>query len=143
MGGRRASIASLPDGLFYEPTIVVGVSNDAEVCQQEIFGPVLAVVPFEDEEEAITLANSSRYGLAAGVWTRDIKRAHRMARRLEAGTVWINTYRALAFNSPFGGYKQSGIGRANGIESIGEYLQTKSVWCELSEEVQDPFVLKL
>jgi acyl-CoA reductase-like NAD-dependent aldehyde dehydrogenase len=77
------------------------------------------------------------------VWTRDIKRGHRMARGLQAGTVWINTYRALTFSSPFGGYKDSGVGRANGVEAIGEYLQTKSVWCELSEEVQDPFVLKL
>src|SRR3712207_9065112 len=82
------------------------------------------------------------FGLAAGVWTRDLRRAHTMARRLQAGTVWLNTYRAITFNSPFGGYKSSGIGRQNGIEAIHPYLQTKSVWCELSDQGQDPFVLK-
>jgi acyl-CoA reductase-like NAD-dependent aldehyde dehydrogenase len=91
----------------------------------------------------LQLANDSQFGLAAGVWTRDLRRAHLMARALQAGTVWINTYRALAFNSPFGGYKDSGIGRNNGIESIHQYLQTKSVWCELSTVAQDPFVLKV
>ena len=142
-GGTRAAVADFPDGLFYEPTILDGVDNDATIAQDEVFGPVLTVIPFETEEEAIALANATRFGLAAGVWTRDVKRAHRVARRLQAGTVWINTYRAITFNSPFGGYKESGYGRVNGAEAIDGYLQTKSVWTELSEEVQDPFVMKI
>ena len=91
----------------------------------------------------VALANNTRFGLAAGVWTRDVRRAHTMARRLHAGTVWINTYRALAFNSRFGGYKNSCLGRVNGFEAVEQFLQTKSVWCELSDEIQDPFVLKV
>jgi acyl-CoA reductase-like NAD-dependent aldehyde dehydrogenase len=142
-GGKRAVVPGLPEGLFFQPTILTGVENGSDICQDEVFGPVLSVVPFSDEPEAVALANTSRYGLAAGVWTRDVKRAHRMARELSAGTVWINTYRALTFSSPFGGYRDSGVGRANGVEAIDEYLQTKSVWCELSEEIQDPFVMKL
>ncbi len=111
------------------------------ICK-EVFGPVLAVMPFEDDDEVLALANDSEFGLAAGVWTKDFRRAHLMARRLEAGTVWLNTYRTLAFNSPFGGYKSSGIGRVNGTEAVNHYLQTKSVWCELGDEVRDPFAFK-
>jgi aldehyde dehydrogenase (NAD+) len=103
---------------------------------------VLCLARFRDDEEALAIANATRFGLAAGVWTRDIRRAHTMAKKLQAGTVWINCYRALTFNSPFGGFKSSGLGRANGQEAIEQYLQTKSVWCELSEDVQDPFVLR-
>jgi acyl-CoA reductase-like NAD-dependent aldehyde dehydrogenase len=142
-GGARAAVADHPGGLFYGATVLEGVGNDATIAQDEVFGPVLTVLPFETEEEAVALANATRFGLSAGVWTRDVKRAHRLARQLQAGTVWINTYRAITFNSPFGGYKESGYGRVNGAEAIDGYLQTKSVWVELSDEVQDPFVMKV
>jgi acyl-CoA reductase-like NAD-dependent aldehyde dehydrogenase len=141
-GGERATLSGFEDGLFFKPTILARAPAMSQIMNEEVFGPVLALTPFRDDEEAVRMANATRFGLAAGVWTRDVRRAHTMARRLQAGTVWINTYRALTFNSPFGGYKMSGLGRANGMESIEQYLQTKSVWCELSEEIQDPFVLR-
>ena len=141
-GGKRANPDAFPDGYFFSPTILANVAPDSFIAQNEVFGPVLSIIPFEDEEEAVAIANGTQFGLAAGVWTLDIRRAHRMARQLQAGTVWINMYRAMAFNSPFGGFKSSGIGRQNGIEAIDQYLQTKSVWCELSDDVQDPFIMK-
>jgi len=142
-GGDHGQVDGLPGGLFYRPTILSGVENTSRIAQEEVFGPVLTVIPFRDEAEAIALANGTRYGLAAGLWTNDVRRAHRVARELQAGTVWINLYRAITYNSPFGGYKASGSGRVNGAEAIEEFLQTKSVWCELSSEVQDPFVLRI
>jgi aldehyde dehydrogenase (NAD+) len=141
-GGERPAVDGFPDGFFYRPTVVRGADAHGKLAQEEVFGPILAVFPFESDDEAVALANDTPYGLAAGVWTRDVRRAHLVARGLQAGTVWINMYRAMAPQSPFGGYKSSGIGRQNGIEGVEEYLQTKSVWCELSDEVQDPFVLK-
>ncbi len=102
-GGARATVDAFPQGLWYGPTILDGVGNEAPIAQNEVFGPVLTVLPFETEEEAIAIANDTRFGLAAGVWTRDVKRAHRVARALKSGTVWLNTYRAITFNSPFGG----------------------------------------
>jgi acyl-CoA reductase-like NAD-dependent aldehyde dehydrogenase len=142
-GGDRATVDGLEGGFFYQPTLLAGVQASSRVAQEEIFGPVLSIAPFDDEDEVVALANGTAYGLAAGVWTSHVKRAHRMARRLDAGTVWINVYRALTFNSPFGGYKASGIGRENGVEAVDEFLQTKSVWVELGDEIQDPFVLKV
>lgn len=141
-GGARAAVDGYPDGFFFEPTVLTGVAPDSFIAQNEVFGPVLSVLPFDDDEEAIAIANATAFGLAAGVWTRDIRRGHRTAEKLKAGTVWINMYRGMTFNSPFGGYKQSGIGRQNGIEAMDAYLQTKSVWCELGEEVQNPFVMR-
>ena len=141
-GAQRAKVAGFEGGLFYEPTILENVRPSDYIMNEEVFGPVLCLARFRDDEEALAIANATRFGLAAGLWTRDVRRAHTMAKKLQAGTVWINCYRALTFNSPFGGFKSSGLGRANGQEAIEQYLQTKSVWCELSEEVQDPFVLR-
>jgi aldehyde dehydrogenase (NAD+) len=141
-GGKRASVPGFEGGLFYEPTILGGIAPGNSIMSEEVFGPVLCLTPFREDDEVVRLANATRFGLAAGFWTRDLRRAHILARKLQAGTVWINTYRALTFNSPFGGYKSSGLGRANGMESIEQYLQTKSVWVETSDEVQDPFVLR-
>ena len=118
MRRRPPAVAEFPDGYFYQPTVVHQLTKDNFLMRNEVFGPVLAVTPFEDEAEVLALANDTEFGLAAGVWTNDIRRAHKMARALESGTVWINTYRALTFNSPFGGYKASGIGRQNGIEAV-------------------------
>jgi aldehyde dehydrogenase (NAD+) len=111
------------------------------IAREEVFGPVLAAIRFKHIEDAITSANDTPYGLAAGVWTQDMRRALTMAERLEAGTVWINTYRAVSFMSPFGGYKASGLGRENGMEAIDGYLQTKCVWLSTATEVPNPFVL--
>lgn len=142
LGGRVPDDPALADGWFVEPTIFDGVSNDMRIAREEVFGPVLSILPFEDEADAIRIANDTIYGLAAGVWTRSMPRAIRMADALQAGTVWINTYRAVSFMAPFGGYKQSGLGRENGQDAIHEFLQTKSVWVNLAEGVPDPFVLR-
>jgi acyl-CoA reductase-like NAD-dependent aldehyde dehydrogenase len=142
-GGKAARGVGLDRGFFVEPTIFAGVTNDMEVAQEEIFGPVLSIIPFDTEEEAIAIGNDTKYGLAAGIWTRDVSRAMRMSRAMNAGTVWVNTYRAVAVQAPFGGVKDSGYGRERGEEVLDAYTATKNVMIDFSEEERDPFVLKL
>lgn len=141
-GGKPYKGAGCERGWFVEPTILTNVSNDMRVAREEIFGPVLSVIRFRDDEEAIEIANDTPYGLAAGVWTQDLARAFRYTRALKAGTVWVNAYRVVSYAVPFGGYKHSGIGRENGQEMIKDYLQTKSVFINLDNELPNPFVLR-
>jgi (Z)-2-((N-methylformamido)methylene)-5-hydroxybutyrolactone dehydrogenase len=140
MGGGPATRPECGDGWFIEPTVFTDVTPDMRIAQEEVFGPVLSVIPFDDEDEAIEIANGTVYGLAAGVWTADIGRCLKMARALESGTVWINTYRVSSYMSPFGGYKRSGFGRESGLSAVREYLQEKSVFIDTSGETANPFI---
>ena len=129
-GGTPSELAA-GGGFFVTPTIFTDVKNDMRVAQEEVFGPVLSIIAFEDEAEALAIANDTIYGLAAGVWTRDMSRGHRMAQRLHAGTVWVNCYNMYDLSSPFGGYKISGIGKELGRHALDLYTQHKSVWIGL------------
>lgn len=143
LGGGPATAADLPGGQFVEPTIFVDVEPSMRIAREEVFGPVLSIMGFEDEADAIRMANDTVYGLAAGVWTKDIGRALRMSSALQAGTVWVNTYRAVSFMMPFGGMKHSGIGRESGLHAIHEFLETKSTWISFAEGAPaNPFILR-
>ena len=142
LGGGAATRPECGKGWFVEPTVFTEVDNKMRIAQEEVFGPVLSVIRFKDEEEALAIANDVRFGLGSGVWTNDIGRAIRMSERIQAGTVWINTYRAVSYLSPFGGYKDSGLGRENGIDAVREYLQVKSVWINTGAATANPFVMR-
>jgi aldehyde dehydrogenase (NAD+) len=141
LGGDRSRRPGTEQGLFVEPTIFVDVHNSMRIAQEEVFGPVLAIIRFETEEEAIAIANGTPYGLAAGIWTRDLRRAIEVPKRLQAGSVWVNTYRLVSYLAPFGGVKASGIGRENGLRAIYEYLEAKSVFINSAGGSENPFVL--
>lgn len=143
LGGKRAAGTGLDQANFVEPTIFVDVTNNMRIAQEEVFGPLLSVIGFDDEDEAVAIANDIIYGLAAGVWTKDIARGIRMTKKIRAGIVWVNTYRTVSYMMPFGGMKSSGLGRESGIAAIHEFLETKSVWIATSNEPPaDPFTLR-
>ncbi len=140
-GGKCVDDPALAGGWFVEPTIFTNVTNDMRIAQEEVFGPVLSVITFNSDEQALQIANDSPYGLAAGIWTENIERIFKFSDKLQAGTVWVNMYRAVSYMSPFGGYKNSGLGRESGKEAIMEYLQTKCVWINTSGKVGNPFII--
>lgn len=128
----RDDAEELAGGYFVAPTLFRDATNDMRVCREEIFGPVTCAIPFEDDDEALAIANDTSYGLACGIWTSDLKRAHRMVRDVQAGAVWVNAYRRIHWATPFGGFKESGYGRDSGLESLRGYQQTKTAWVDLA-----------
>jgi aldehyde dehydrogenase (NAD+) len=142
-GGRPATGQHLGRGLFIAPTIFTDVHNGMTIAREEVFGPVLSIIGFDTEEDAVAIANDSNFGLAAGVWTTDLSRALRMSRAIEAGTVWVNTYRASSAMAPFGGFKESGFGKERGVMALDEFLQTKNVMIDFSSDERDPFAMKM
>lgn len=130
-GGGRRTDGALAAGNFIAPTVFAGVSDEMRIAQEEIFGPVISAMPFDTLDEAVTRANDTPYGLAAGVFTRDVATAHRLSRRLRAGSVWVNNYHAIDPAVPFGGFKMSGYGREGGAEHLDEYLDTKGVFIRI------------
>jgi aldehyde dehydrogenase (NAD+) len=142
-GGEPAREGELAKGLFIKPTIFADVKNEMRLAQEEIFGPVLSIIPFDTEEEAIAIGNATRFGLASGIWTRDLNRMHRVAREIRSGMVWVNTYRASAAQTPFGGRKESGFGRERGESGLYEFLTTKNVMVDFSDDPRDPFSARM
>jgi aldehyde dehydrogenase (NAD+) len=142
-GGKRANGPGLDNGYYIEPTIFADVTNDMKIAREEIFGPVLSIIPFSTEEEAIEIANDTIYGLSAGIWTRDVVKANQLATKIKAGTIWINDWHMFRNDAPFGGYKQSGVGRELGKEALDEYTQVKHVHTALTNENNQRIALKL
>ena len=142
LGGKPYTGDGAKGDRFVEPTIFTGVSNEMRIAQEEVFGPILSVIPFDTEEDAVRIGNDIVFGLAAGVWTSDMGRALRMSENLKAGTIWVNTYRAVSFMTPFGGFKRSGQGRESGQEAIKEFMQVKSVWIAHQTTTANPFVMR-
>lgn len=142
LGGKAADRPECGDGWFVEPTVFADVTNDMIIAQEEVFGPVLSVIKFSDDDEAYRLANDTNYGLAAGVWTNDTRRMFTAAKKIKAGNIWTNSYRTVSYMAPFGGFKFSGVGRESGQEAIWEYLETKCVWIDYGEAQPNPFILR-
>lgn len=142
LGGKPYTGEGVKGNRFVEPTVFTGVTNEMRIAQEEVFGPILSVIPFDAEEDAIRIGNDIVFGLAAGVWTSDIGRALRMSEKLKAGTIWVNTYRAVSFMSPFGGFKRSGQGRESGQDAIKEFMQVKSVWIAQQTTAENPFIMR-
>ncbi len=139
-GGAPACVEDYPNGLFFQPTIFADVQNSMRIAREEVFGPVLSILRFKDEEDAIRIANDTEFGLAAGIWTTSLRRAIVMADKVRAGTVWVNNYRSTSTTSPFGGFKMSGIGREGGIAGMREYMEIKSVWLSTALDIANPFI---
>lgn len=138
-GGERLDAGDLGKGFYVQPTIFADVKNSMQIAQNEIFGPVVSMIPFDTEEEAIAVANDVDYGLTAGLWSKDFSRAHRVASKLEAGTVWVNTYRYIRYCIPYGGVKLSGLGRENGVEAINSFLETRSTILNINANFADSY----
>jgi len=138
-GGHRIETGKFAEGYFVEPTVFAGVDNRMRIAREEIFGPVASLIPFDGEDEAIAIANDTHYGLTAGLWTRDVGRAHRVSNRIEAGMVWVNTYSFLRWSTPNGGFKQSGWGRENGIDSLDPYLEDRTTVISTTGQFANPF----
>jgi betaine-aldehyde dehydrogenase len=141
IGGERPRDSRLAKGAFYMPTILTQITNQSTAARQEIFGPVLCALPFDNEDDLLRQANDTVYGLASGIWTSDYKKAWRVGRTLEAGVVWINTYKQVSASSPFGGFKDSGLGRERGLHGIRAYQQQKSLFWSMSEKFDGGFTI--
>lgn len=138
-GGRRITSEGFADGYFVQPTVFAGVSNQMRIAREEIFGPVASLIPFDGEEEAVAIANDTNYGLTAGLWSRDLGRAHRVAAKIRAGIVWVNTYRYIRWTTPYGGFKASGWGRENGVEALDSYLETRTTVVSTTGQFPDAY----